>query len=528
MLDILIRNGSIIDGSGRPAYQADIAIEGNQIAEIGSLASVEAQTVLDASTYVVAPGFVDMHSHADLSLPLVPTADSMVQQGITTTVAGQCGMSPAPLFPETREAVISMMESNDMPLPWEKWHSFGSFVETLSAEGLSINVAALVGHGTVRAGIMGFSSLPASREQRARIRYEIQRAMDEGAIGLSTGLIYPPGSFCSTDELADAAESIANYNGIYFSHIRGEGETLLDAVQEAIDIGRRAGTAIEISHFKAVGQPNWSKSAMALDKIEAARADGTLITADLYPYLASATVLSATLPSWASEGGKESLLERLSSESVKCKMAADMQTGGFAVAVDWERLFISSAPANRSYEGRTVAALAEQAGCSPIEWVFDALVETGLDISMISFGMSEENRVSELKRPFMMIGTDGFGQPFEGPLAQGKPHPRSFGTFPRVLGHYVRELGTLSLEEAIWRLAGLPAQTLGWADRGLLRQGYKADLVVFDPSTVDDTATYENPFLPPAGIHHVIVNGTLVVQSSTHTKARPGSVLTSS
>lgn len=525
MLDILIQNGQIVDGSGTPRYRADVAVAGDRIVEVGLIESAKAETVIDASGCIVTPGFVDMHSHTDFSLPILPTADSLAHQGITTAVIGQCGASPAPLLAETRQQVVEVIKSRERPLPWDEWSTFGSYLEYLTRIGTSINVVPLVGQGMVRAGVIGFAGDPANGEQIARMQAEVNRAMDEGAIGISTGLIYPPGSYASTEELIAVTRPVGERQGFYFSHIRGEGQTLLEAVAEAIRIGRETGAAVQISHFKAAGQPNWHKSAEALELIEQARAEGLDITADLYPYLASSTGLKATLPQWAQEWGKEATLKRLVDSETRRKMMDDMQVSDSSHGRDWSRVFVGSSPMNRAYEGHHVAELAAEAGKPAHEWIFDALLETDLSLQMISFGMSEDNRMQELRHPAMMIGTDGTALSTEGILSKGKPHPRSFGTFPRVLGYYVRQQGVISLEEAIQKMSGLPAQKLRCLDRGLVKKGYRADLVILDPETVADRATYETPHQYPVGIHHVIVNGKLVIHSSVHTQARPGIVL---
>lgn len=525
MFDILIQNGQVVDGSGVPSYRADVAIKGDRIVEVSRLEGAEAETVIDAAGCVVTPGFVDMHSHTDFTLPLCPTADSLVHQGITTAVVGQCGASPVPLLAETREQVIAMMESEEAPLPWDEWSTFGSYLDYLSQIGTSINVVPLVGQGTVRSAVMGFSADPANDAQMAQMQAEVVRAMDEGAIGVSTGLIYPPGSYASTEELIAVTRPAGERNGFYFSHIRGEGDTLLEAVAEAIRIGRETGAAVQISHFKAAGRDNWGKSAQGLELIDQARAEGLDVTADMYPYLAGSTSLTAALPEWAQEGGKEAILKRLADAETRQKMAADMQSSGFFRITEWDKVLISSSPKNRDYEGRYVTDLAAEASKSAHDWIFDVLLETELAVSMITFMMSEENRRVEVQHPAMMIGTDSSGRATEGPLAEGMPHPRSYGTYPRVLGRYVREEGVISLEEAIWKMSGFPAQKLRWTDRGLVKKGYKADLVILDPDTVADRATYEAPHQYPVGIPHVIVNGKLVIHANSHTQARAGNVL---
>jgi N-acyl-D-amino-acid deacylase len=525
MLDILIQNGQVVDGSGAPRTRADVGVVGAHIVEVGQLEGAEARTVIDASGCVVTPGFVDMHSHADFTLPVWPTADSLVHQGITTIAAMQCGASPAPLLDGTREQVLAMMESEEMPLPWDEWSTFGSYLDYLTRIGISVNVVPMVGQGTVRSAIVAFSAEPANEEEIARMQAEVVKAMDEGAIGVSTGLIYPPGSYARTEELVAITRPAGERDGFYFSHIRGEGDTLLEAITEAIHIGRETGAAVQISHYKAAGHDNWEKSARGLELIDQARAEGLDVTVDMYPYLAGGTGLVAALPEWAQEGGKEAIAGRLTDPQTRQKMTADMQSTGFFRIAEWDKVLVSGSPRKQEYEGRYIADLAAEAGKSPHDWVFDALLETEGDISMILFMMSEDNRKQELRYPFMMIGTDGAGLATEGPMARGLPHPRSYGTYPRVLGRYVREQGVITLEEAIWKMSGLPAQTLRWTDRGLVKKGYKADLVVLDPDTVADQATYEAPHQYPVGISHVLVNGKLVIHDNSHTQARPGDVL---
>lgn len=525
VIGLLIRSGQVVDGSGAPRITADVAVDGDRILEVGDLAGVQAEIIVDATGCVVTPGFVDMHSHTDFTLPILPTADSLVRQGITTAVVGQCGASPAPLLPETRQQVIEAIRSEERPLPWDAWSTFGTYLDHLVQAGISINIVPLVGQGMVRAGVMGFTARAANEEEIARMQAKVRQALDEGAVGISTGLIYPPGSYASTEELIAVTRPVGDRGGFYFSHIRGEGETLLEAVAEAIRIGRETGASVEISHFKATGQANWHKSAEALALIEQARAEGLDVTADLYPYVASSTGLSATLPAWAHEGGRPALLARLADPDTGGQIRDELKRQSAARDRDWSQVFISSASRNRAYDGRPISELAKEAGLAPHNWVCDALLETEAHIGMISFGMSEENRERELRFPTMMIGTDGYALNVDGSLSAGKPHPRSFGTFPRVLGFYVRQRGVLTLEEGVRRMTGLPAQKLRWTDRGLVKRGHKADLVVLEPESVIDRATFQEPHQYPEGIQHVIVNGKPVIRDGDHTQSRPGVVL---
>jgi N-acyl-D-amino-acid deacylase len=533
MLDILIRNGDVVDGSGAPRRRADVAISGGRIVDIGMLAGAEAEMALDASGQVVTPGFIDMHSHADFSLPALPTADSLVVQGITTVVVGQCGLSPVPLFDDTREMVIGALTEPGASLPWGAWTTFASYLEYLRAVGVSLNVVPLVGQGVVRGGVMGFAPGPADPAQLARMQAQVARAMDSGAIGLSTGLVYPPGSFCQTEELIAVTRPVGERGGIYFSHIRGEDETLLEAIAEAILIGRESGAAVQISHLKAAGESNWPKSEQALALIDQARAEGLDVTADMYPYEGNSTTLTVVVPDWAHQGGMAVLLQRLADPESRERMRTDPHARRMTRMVGWDKVLISDSPRRPEYQGKSthsLAATAAQAGpvrdgYTPYDWVLDALLETECNLGLTAFTISEENIKRQLRHEAVMIGSDGAGMATTGLLAGGLPHPRNFGTFPRVLRRYVREHPVLTLEEAIWKMSGFAARKLGWTDRGLVRKGFQADLVVLDPSTVADQATYAAPHAYPIGIPHVIVNGRLVVRDGVHTQARPGRVL---
>ena len=529
MHTILIKNADVIDGTGKPAYRADVTVEEKTISDVVPHSQKHAQRNINAEGLVLAPGFIDMHCHTDLSLPVLPTADSLIHQGITTAVTGQCGLSPAPLSRGNRKEIISslgvLLEGLEGNIPWEEWSSFGEYLDFLEGLGISLNIAPLVGQGMIRAGVMGFSSGNADQGQMARMQADTIKALEEGALGLSTGLIYPPGSYAKTGELIELTRVVGERQGFYFSHIRGEAETLLEAVSEAIEIGRETGAAVQISHFKAMGKENWPKSRKALEMIDRARAEGLNVYADMYPYTAGSTGLAAFLPEWAQEGGKEQTLKRLDDPDQREKMKRDMKTGGFAKGIAWDLVLINGSAKKPEYQGHYVSELAEQSGKTGEDWAFDALLETGLQITMANFGMSEENRRQEMKHPAMTFGTDGFGIGLEGETARGLPHPRNFGAYPRILGRYVREEGVLTLEGAVHKMTGLAAHRLRLKDRGLIRPGLVADLVLFDPKTISDTATYENPFRFPTGITHVLVNGELVVAEGRHTGARPGRIL---
>jgi N-acyl-D-amino-acid deacylase len=524
MLDILIRGGTVIDGTGRPAWRADVAIARDRIEAIDLLPGASAVRVIDATGHVVAPGFVDMHSHADFVLPGLPTADSKVHQGFTLEVVGNCGASPAPLTPARRQDVIDTSALTVPALAWD-WTTFRSYLDGLTRQGLSINVAPLVGHGTVRLLVMGPGDARPTADQLRAMAIEVRRAMDDGAVGLSTGLIYAPGVFADTDELVGLARAAGEAGGFYASHIRGEGDTLLPAIAEAIEVGRRASLAVEISHLKAAGRANWPKMAQAIELIEAARAEGLDVTADMYPYPAGSTALSALLPPWVHAGGREPLLARLADPAARARIQAVLDGPGMARDAGWDGIAIAGCPARPEYEGQTLARIAAGLGVPPGEAAIEVLRQAKGDADMVLFMMSEENVALGLERLWVMIGSDGEGRAAQGPYATGKPHPRNYGTCPRLLGHYVRDRGLLSLPEAIRKMTSLPASKLGLRDRGRLEPGAVADVVVFDPATVADTATFAEPHRYPRGIPWVLVNGEPVIAGGQHTGSRPGRVL---
>src|SRR5262245_50984040 len=465
-----------------------------------------------------------MHSHADFVLPGLPTADSKVHQGFTLEVVGNCGASPAPLTPARRQDVIEATGLAVPPLRWD-WTSFRSYLDGLGHEGLSVNVAPLVGHGTIRVVAMGGSDARPTPEQLRDMQGHVRQAMAEGALGLSTGLIYAPGLFADTDEIVALARVAAEAGGLYASHIRGESDTLLPAIAEAIEVGRRAGLPVQISHLKAAGRANWPKMDQAIGLIEAARAAGLDATAHMYPYPAGSTTLAALLPTWAHVGGREPLLARLTDPGDRARIRAALDSPGLARDADWEGIRIAGCPARPGYEGRSIADIAGELGLPASEAAIEILRQSGGDADMILFMMSEDNVTRGLARPWVMIGSDGEGRAAQGPYGAGKPHPRNYGTCPRFLGHYVRERRVVPLEEAVRRMTGLPAAKLRLKDRGRLARGAFADVVVFDPAAVADTATFADPHRYPRGIGWVLVNGRPVIAAGEHTGARPGRVL---
>jgi N-acyl-D-amino-acid deacylase len=515
-MDVIVRNVDVLDGSGSPAHRNDVGLTGNRIAAIGDLSTAEADLAIDGSGLVAAPGFIDMHSHSDFTLPINPRAESKIRQGVTTEVVGMCGASPAPLDAAAKER----SRSSRPELPWE-WNTYAQYLNYLSRQGISVNIIPMVGHGAIRAMVVGLDDRPPSTDEMAEMKELVGRAMDEGAWGLSTGLIYPPGIYSATDELVELSRVPARRNGFYFSHIRQEGADLLKAVTEAVEIGERAGLPVQIAHFKANGQDYWPLLAQALALLDDARARGIDVAADRYPYVASSTGLQHDLPAWAREGGTEALLERLSTPDTRRHILAELN----AASPRWDKTVIAHAPNCPECEGLNVAQIAGERNADPSETALDLLTENETRVSVVHFGMSEGNLHSVLRHPAVMIGSDGSARLPEGPLGEGKAHPRNYGTFPRVLSKYVREEGVLSLPEAIHKMTGLPASRMGLTDRGRLQAGLAADVVLFDPNTVRDTATFAEPYQYPEGIQYVFVNGQAAITPKGHTGARSGQIL---
>lgn len=515
-MNVIIRNTEVLDGNGTPSFRTDIGLEGDRIAEIGDLSAATAGTVIDGTGLTAAPGFIDMHSHSDFTLPINPRAESKIRQGVATEVIGMCGISPAPINATSKRHARAM----NPDLSWE-WSTFGEYLDCLRQQGLAVNVVPMVGHGTIRDTVMGLDSRAPTTDEMAAMKRLVVQAMDEGAWGISTGLIYPPGIYASTDEIVDLCHVVAERGGLCFSHIRGEAATLVEAVAEAIKIGEQTGLPVQIAHLKAQMPENWPLMAQALALIDDARARGLDVAADRYPYTASSTSLSARLPAWVHDGGPSALQERLRQPETRQRI----KEGAMIGPDQWHTALIAHAPTCPEFEGFTVAEIAEQRGADPAETALDILLEAEAQVSIVHFSMSEENLRAVLRHPAIMIGSDGSARAPEGPLGEGRAHPRSYGAFPRVLGKYAREEGALSLPEAVYKMTGQPAERLRLSDRGRLAKGFKADVVLFDPNTVRDKATFTEPYRYPVGIEYVFVNGQMVVTPEGHTGALPGEIL---
>jgi N-acyl-D-amino-acid deacylase len=518
VLDLLIRGGRIVDGAGNPWYEADVGVRDGRIAAIGRLEGASADRVIDAGGHVVAPGFIDAHSHSDISPLVSPLCESKVRQGVTTECVGQCGSSATPRGPGD-EVGAGVTQA--------AWTTAREYLEALGEKGHAVNLTFLVGQGNLRRVVMGYADRPATPDELEAMKSLLRDGLEAGAMGLSTGLIYPPGSFAPLEEIISLARVAAEYGGLYATHMRDEGAGLLASVQEALTVGRAAGLPVQIAHHKVVGEANWGKVAESLRLIDAARADGTDVTFDQYPYEATSTGLRSIVPQWAHEGGPKKLIDRLKDPTTRTLLGGQVDRiqeadGG------WQKIYVTAVTgvANKAVEGRNMAEIAAMRGRTAWEAAFDLLIEENLDVGMIRFGMCEEDIVTVMRHPCGMFGTDGRALAPYGPLGVGVPHPRNYGTFPRVLGRYVREKGILSLEAAIRKMTSFPAQRYGLSDRGLLRPGLAADITVFNPDTVADQATFGQPHQYAAGIPYVIVNGVVVVDGGEHTGATPGRVLT--
>ena len=518
----ILAGGTVVDGGGAPRYTADVVLEGSRIAAVEPARSFRppGARVVDISGLTLAPGFIDVHSHSD-NAPFLPDPDvSKILQGVTTDVVGNCGMSPAPRSAAHEAVLESYLERLFPPVAWEgrSWHAYWE----AARGGMVTNVAPLVGQGALRLAVMGMERRPATEAERRAMRALLREALDDGAFGFSTGLIYPPGIFTDTDELIDLARELGPH--VYASHIRGEGDNLTEAVAEALAIGRDAGVQVEVSHHKAGGRQNWGKTRDTLAMIDAARAGGQRVFQDVYPYTAGSTILTACLPPWSQEGGNEAMLRRLHDPDALRRLRRDLEDGlpGFDSELHnagADGIVLSSTKDGR-YEGESLAAIAARLGVDAIDALFRILREEELSATMVVFLMDEKDVVRVLTHPYTMIGSDALP-----PGRGGKPHPRSFGTFPRILGHYGRERGLLTLEEAVYKMSGLPAETFHIPERGRIAPGLVADLVVLEAPAVIDRATYENPVATPLGIKSVYLAGRQVVAGGRYVGARNGTLL---
>ncbi|MCH9694385.1 MAG: D-aminoacylase [Gammaproteobacteria bacterium] len=526
--DLVIRNGTVYDGLGGTPANVDIAVKGDRIVELADRVAGRGKTEIDAAGMAVAPGFINMLSWATESLIEDGRAMSDVYQGVTLEVMGE-GWSMGPVNSDMREAMLKQQYYG----PYEiEWTTLGEYLEYLQARGIAPNVASYVGAATVRMHEVGLEDRSATADELLRMQELVRQAMREGAIGVGSSLIYAPGNYADTAELVALVGAAAEYDGRYISHMRSEGDRLLESVEELIDISRRTGAPAEIYHLKVAGRQNWGKMDAVFELVESAQREGLAITADMYTYPAGATGLDAAMPLWVQEGGTEAWIERLQDASIRKRVVLEMES----VDVDWENLALHAGaegvlfagfrnPELRAYVGKTLAQVAAERGTSPAETIVDLVIEDGSRVETIYFLMSEENIKRQLARPWVSFGSDAGALATEGVFLDYNSHPRAYGNFARVLGKYSRDEGVIPLREAIRRLTSLPASNIGIRQRGALLPGYFADIVVFDPETVSDHSTFEEPHQYSSGVRDVFVNGEAVLRDAEHTGATPGRVV---
>ena len=527
--EIILRNGTIFDGSGSPSYVGDIAINDDTIAAIGDLSLAHGVVELDAGQLAIAPGFINMLSWAQESLIEDGRSQSNIRQGVTLEVMGE-GWSEGPLTPSMKKE--NTEQQGDIKYDIE-WSTLGEFLEFLEHKGVSCNIASFVGATTIRVNALGYEDRAPTAEEMDHMKALVREAMEEGAVGISTSLIYAPAFFADTKELIELCKEVSSYNGLYITHMRSEGEQLLEGIDEVIEIAEKSGIRSEIYHLKAAGKDNWYKMDLAIARIEAARAAGLNITADMYNYQAAGTGLYATMPQWVQEGGHDAWVKRLKNKQLRTRVMEEMRLPG----KDWENFFHMTGSAEKIIlvgfkndslkylTGKTLAEVAQMRNTSPAETILDLIIHDNSRVDAIYFLMSEENIKKQLALPWVSFGSDEQSLAPEGVFLKTNPHPRAYGNFSRLLGKYVRDEQIISMEEAIRRLTNFPAENLKIRKRGLLEEGYYADVVVFDPEKIQDHATFENPHQYATGVKHVFVNGQQVLKDGEHTGAMPGRIV---
>ncbi|HLL75697.1 MAG TPA: D-aminoacylase [Pyrinomonadaceae bacterium] len=527
--DVIIRNGTVYDGTGRPGRRADVGIKGDRVAAVGNLSGRRARAEVDARGMAVAPGFINMLSWSTESLLVDPRSMGELKQGVTTQIMGE-GWSMGPLNDEMKRQMVA--EQGDVKFDVE-WTTLAEYLQHLERRGVSQNVASYVGATTIRMHVLGEKDVQPTREQMEQMKELVRREMEAGALGIGTSLIYAPAFYAKTEELIELCKVAAKYQGKYISHMRSEGNKLEEAVAELIRISREAGLPAEIYHLKAAGKENWPKMDRVIRVVNDARRAGLKITADMYMYPAGSTGLNAALPPWALDGGYEELFKRLQDPAVRQKIIEAIRTP----TDEWENLYLAAGSPERvllvgfkteklkPLTGKTLAEVAKTRGTSAEETIVDLMLEDRTRVDAVYFLMSEENIEKQLRQPWVSLGSDAASMAPEGVFLKSSTHPRAYGNFARLLGHYVRDRKVITLADAVRRLSGLPATNLGLAGRGFLRPGMFADVVVFDPATIKDLATFEKPHQYAVGVRHVFVNGVQVLRDGEHTGAKPGRAL---
>ncbi|HEX6941079.1 MAG TPA: D-aminoacylase, partial [Longimicrobiales bacterium] len=527
--DVVIRNGTIYDGGGGPPIEGDVAIQGDSIVAVGDIGAARGALEIDAEGLAVAPGFINMLSWATESLLEDGRSQSDIRQGVTLEVFGE-GSSMGPLNEEMKREMVERQGDIRYDVAWT---TLGEYLDHLVARGISTNVASFIGATTVRIHEIGYEDRPPTPQELERMQDLVRHAMEEGALGVGSSLIYAPAFYAGTDELVALAAAAGEYSGMYITHMRSEGNRLLEAVDEVIEIARRAGVPAEIYHLKAAGEPNWGKLGDVIAKIEAARAEGLQITANMYTYTAGATGLDAAMPPWVQEGGHDAWVERLKDPAIRRRVAREMRTPTDA----WENFYLAAGSPDRILlvgfkqdslkylTGKSLAEVARMRGADPVETAMDLVIQDDSRVDAVYFLMSEENVERQIALPWMSFGSDAGSLAPEGAFLGSNPHPRAYGNVARLLGKYVREEKVIPLEEAIRKLTSLPAENLKLRRRGRLARGFFADIVVFDPETIQDHATFDAPHQYATGVRHVFVNGVQVLRDGEHTGATPGRVV---
>ncbi len=525
MYDIVFRRVQVADGTGKPRFESDVAVKGDTIARVGEDLPGGAHRIVEGDGRTLTPGFIDIHTHSDFNLLVDHRAESKVRQGVTTEVVGNCGGGAAPVSESglgvAREQLERLGVGGDI-----SWRTMGEYLDTLSGRGISINALALVGHGAIRSVVMGYDARRPRADELASMGEHLREAMDAGAFGMSTGIYYAPGSYAEIDELVEMCRIVAEYGGIHSTHIRDESNYnigLMAALDEVLEITRQSGASLQISHLKALGPAVWGQAPAILEKIEAARDAGLDVTADQYPYAASgSSITGALIPRWAQEGGRSALLGRIDDATQRDRLLEEVNEN-IARRGGPDRMMIALYHPDRDLEGLTLEQAAVRRGLDPARAALELLHKA--NASFVSFVMQEEDVKTIMQTEWVMVGSDGRAVATDGPLSAGHPHPRYYGTFPRLLGHYSRDQELFIFEEAVRKMTSLPADRLGLGDRGRIQVGKKADLVLLRPADVSDLATFEEPKKYPAGIDAVVVNGSFVIDANTHTGTRAGEVL---
>jgi N-acyl-D-amino-acid deacylase len=528
--DLMIKGGMVVDGTGSPWLKKDIGIVKDRIVKIGRIDGAAKKTI-DAKDKVVAPGFVDLHSHTDHNIIPCPDAESFIMMGVTTAVVGNCGLTLAPTSTKTLPLLRRYLDpflQTGFKYDWD-WRTLAEFYERVEKQGTGLNLVPLVGQGTIRLAVKGLEPGAATRNEMREMKRLLEESLESGAFGMSSGLIYAPGSYCEPEELIELASVLKKYGGLYTTHMRNEGDRLVESVDETIRVGEVNDIPIEISHHKALGKTNWGKVNATLRMLEDARRRGVDIGCDAYPYIATSTSISAIMPPWLLEGGVDRLLERIKDpelrEKAKNEIIDGSMKGSNAIkAAGWHGIRIAGCPSNHNYEGKSIGEILEMTHrfTDPFKGFFDFVLEINGNAKIISFSIDEDDLRTVLSHPLTAFISDAGAM---APRMGGKPHPRTYGTFPRVLAKYVREEKRLPLEEVVRKMTALPAGRAGISERGILREGLYADVVVFDPATIQDKATFDEPHQYPDGIDYVIVNGEAAVENGKLTRNRAGRVL---